>query len=37
MVSVNLYSNKHNEIKKFLSKYYDNDNINLNNDLKFRV
>lgn len=32
---VNLYSNTHNEIKKFLSKYYENNNINLKNDLKW--
>ena len=32
---VNLYSNSHNEIKKFLSRYYENNNIYLNNDLKW--
>jgi len=33
---VNLYSNNDNELKEFLSKYYENNNINLINDLEWK-
>lgn len=34
-VIVSLYSDKKNEIKKFLSSFFDNDDIAIDNDLKW--
>lgn len=34
-VTVNLYSQEHNEIKKFLSSFYDSDSIAISDNLKW--
>ena len=34
--TVNLYSNTHGEISKFLTKFYNKDDIKLENDLKWQ-